>query len=190
MEPFFTTKGQHGTGLGLAMVYGTMQRHGSDIEIESEPGEGTTLRFNFPAPRAPSGELAPSDALPLPSLPILVVDDDALVASVVCEMLERQGHQTSVAAGGQAAIDGFLAAQSRGVPFRAVITDLNMPQVDGFDVCSAVKAAAPGTVVILLTGWGQRTAEVEPAPCHVDCVLCKPPSPSDLRAALARCVLH
>jgi signal transduction histidine kinase len=190
MEPFFTTKGRQGTGLGLAMVYGTMQRHGSDIEIESEPGAGTTLRFNFPAPRAPSGEVGSFEGVPLPPLPILVVDDDALVASAVCEMLEREGHRASVAAGGQAAIDGFLAAQSRGAPFRAVITDLSMPQVDGFDVCSAVKAAAPGTVVIMLTGWGQQVAQGERAPCHVDCVLCKPPLPHELRAALSRCICN
>lgn len=187
LEPFFTTKGDQGTGLGLATVYGTMQRHGSDIEIESGEGEGTNFRFSFPALGAHLSDVA-TPALQLPSLPVLVVDDDELVASMICEMLEKEGHRPSMAAGGQAAIDAFLAAQSRGEPFRAVITDLSMPQVDGLNVCDAVKAAAPGTVVILLTGWGRAAVERGSAPAHVDCVVTKPPSRGDLRAALGRCI--
>ena len=79
-EPFFSTKGQRGTGLGLAMVYGVMQRHDGVIEIESEPSKGATFRLVFPVREAPRTDaleiLAAAD--PLPPLRILFVDDEPL----------------------------------------------------------------------------------------------------------------
>src|SRR6266516_2521105 len=81
LEPFFTTKGERGTGLGLAMVYGMVQRHSAELEIESQPGKGTSMRLIFPvsAPRATS--TAHPTALPLSAqrLRILIVDDDSLL---------------------------------------------------------------------------------------------------------------
>src|SRR6266404_5189480 len=79
-EPFFTTKGERGTGLGLAMVYGTVQRHGADIEIESTAGKGTTVRLSFAVPVGVATDLTSETPRPKPSrLRILVVDDDPLV---------------------------------------------------------------------------------------------------------------
>ncbi|MGH8264625.1 MAG: response regulator [Steroidobacteraceae bacterium] len=103
------------------------------------------------------------------------------------ETLGRDGHGVTTADGGQVGIDTFLAAQKRGEPFPVVITDLGMPYVDGRKVSSVVKTAAPGTVVLLLTGWGQRLIAEGDVPMHVDQVLSKPPKLSQLRAALARC---
>jgi signal transduction histidine kinase len=75
LEPFFTTKGERGTGLGLAMVYGTMQRHSADIEIESAVGEGTTVRFSFATPSTPAVDrVVPATARDVPPLRVLVVD--------------------------------------------------------------------------------------------------------------------
>ena len=187
MEPFFTTKGEGGMGLGLAMVYGTMQRHGSDIEIHSAPGQGSTFRFSFPVASAYAIEAATSPPSALPALDVLVVDDDPLVCEAVYEILRRDGHRVSMADGGQAGIDAFLAARAQGNPFRVVITDLGMPYVDGQQVSAAVRSADPSAILILLTGWGQRIGEGE-TPAIVDCVLNKPPTRRALRAALARCL--
>jgi CheY-like chemotaxis protein/anti-sigma regulatory factor (Ser/Thr protein kinase) len=188
LEPFFTTKGERGTGLGLAMVYGMVQRHGADLEIESVAGKGVIVRLSFgvlavatdPAPRTPR---------PLPSrLRILVVDDDPLIIRALCAILEHDGHEVITANGGQAGIDAFGAAQGQGKPFAVVITDLGMPRVDGRKVASFVKSASESTPVILLTGWGQRLiAEGDVSP-HVDRVLSKPPKLRDLREALAFCL--
>jgi signal transduction histidine kinase/FixJ family two-component response regulator len=188
LEPFFTTKGDRGTGLGLAMVYGTIQRHSGDIEIESAVGEGTTMRLSFPISSAPMVGAAPSMALrAMPPARILIVDDDPLVLKSLRDSLGADGHAVTTADGGQAGIDAFLSALMRGEPFPVVITDLGMPHVDGRKVSSAVKTAAPATIVLLLTGWGQRLAADGDVPAHVDRVLGKPPKLRELREALARC---
>jgi CheY-like chemotaxis protein len=189
LEPFFTTKGERGTGLGLAMVYGMVRRHSAELEIDSTLHQGTTMRIVFPAARAPTAVPQPV-ASPRPSRPlsILIVDDDPLVLESLRITLENDGHKVTAADGGQAGVDLFVEAQRRSAPFDAVITDLGMPHVDGRRVAAAVKAAAPSTPVVLLTGWGQRLVEDGDIPAHVDHVLNKPPKLSDLRAALATVV--
>jgi signal transduction histidine kinase/CHASE3 domain sensor protein len=184
LEPFYTTKGERGTGLGLAMVYGTMQRHGSDIEIDSEVGSATTFRFNFPVPPARAIESTTVPLVAIPPLAILVIDDDALVSGAVRDTLKKDGHRVTTADGGRAGIDAFLTSVAQGAPFQVVITDLGMPFVDGHEVSRLVKEADPATIVILLTGWGTRLAGDIP-PLNVDYLVSKPPSREALRSALA-----
>jgi len=93
----------------------------------------------------------------------------------------------SAANGGEAGIDAFRAAPQG---FDAVITDLGMPYVDGRKVAEAVKADGPSTLVILLTGWGQRLMADGEVPTHVDRVLSKPPRLRELRTALAEAVRY
>ena len=172
LEPFFSTKGERGTGLGLAMVYGAVQRHSADIEIESAVGQGTTMRLAFAIPATPAvGAAPPTTVSAVPPLRILVVDDDPLVLKSLRDALEGDGHSVATAHGGQAGIDAFLAARAQGDPFPVVITDLGMPYVDGRKVSNVVKTAAPGTSVFLLTGWGQRLVAEGDIPPHVDRVL-------------------
>jgi len=187
LEPFFTTKGERGTGLGLAMVYGTVQRHSADIEIDSAVGRGTTVRLRFAVQSVSvvGRTEAASPRVPRP-LKILVVDDDPLLIQSLRDTLEGDGHTVTTADGGQSGIDTFLIAQTTGEAlFDVVITDLGMPYVDGRKVSSAVKAASPGTAVLLLTGWGQRLVADGDIPPHVDRVLSKPPKLRELRAALS-----
>lgn len=186
LEPFFTTKGERGTGLGLAMVYGTMQRHRGDIEIDSVPGQGTMVRLSFAAwTTSPVAVVSVAPAIALPPLRILLVDDDPLVLQSLRDTLQAEGHEVTTADGGQAGIETFRAALQAAIPFTAVVTDLGMPYVDGRKVSSAVKAAAPQTVVVLLTGWGQRLMAEGDIPPDVDSVLSKPPKLREVRAALA-----
>ena len=187
LEPFFTTKGERGTGLGLAMVYGTMRRHDARIEIDSTLGRGTTVRLFFPLPTN-ALELPPAVKTAAPTssrLRVLVVDDDAVLLKSLAETLQDDGHEIVAANSGQAGIDAFLAAQANAQPFAVVITDLGMPHVDGRRVASAVKAASPTTPVFLLTGWGQTMAAEGDLPANIDRMLTKPPKLRDLREALA-----
>jgi signal transduction histidine kinase/CheY-like chemotaxis protein/HAMP domain-containing protein len=185
LEPFFTTKGERGTGLGLAMVYGMMERHGASIDIVTAPGQGTAVRLDFPACAAGEGEIAPDAAHVVPPrLRILVVDDDPMVLKSLRDILEIDGHEVVSADGGQAGIDCFQAAYERHEQFAVVITDLGMPHVDGRKVASAVRQCSPATPIIMLTGWGQRLAADSDYPEHVDCVLGKPPRLKELRRAL------
>jgi signal transduction histidine kinase/CHASE3 domain sensor protein/ActR/RegA family two-component response regulator len=186
LEPFFTTKGEQGTGLGLPMVYGTMQRHGGEIELLSAPGEGTRVTLSFPVALDSEGNV--TGTRPIPALSprrILLVDDDPIVIQSMRETLVADGHHVVAADGGQAGIEAFRAAAAEGAPYDVVITDLGMPHVDGRQVAAAVKATCPDTRVLLLTGWGRRLVEEGEVPAHVDQVLSKPPRLRELRAALA-----
>jgi signal transduction histidine kinase/DNA-binding response OmpR family regulator len=189
LEPFFTTKGERGTGLGLAMVYGTAQRHGATVEIDSELGRGTCMRLAFPLSHGPSQPQALDDTAalrPLASLRILLVDDDPLIIRSLSDTLAHDGHDVSAASGGQAGIDAFAQALAEGRGFDLVITDLGMPYVDGRRVAAAVKALHAATPVLLLTGWGRRMVTDGEVPPHVDMVLSKPPKMRELLAALAQ----
>ncbi len=187
LEPFFTTKGERGTGLGLAMVYGALQRHGADISIESVPGKGTNVRLTFAVPTQVEGVILPTAAPQLPPpLDILVVDDDPLILKALRDALETGGHRVVTAAGGQAGMETFRKAVEDETPFAVVITDLGMPYVDGRQVARAVKQAAPHTPVIMLTGWGQRMVEDGDTPNGVDRVLSKPPKLREINAALVQ----
>ncbi len=189
LEPFFTTKGERGTGLGLAMVYGVTRRHNADIEMESAIGRGTTVRVRFPVAVSSTADAQSTqpEAMP-PRLRILSVDDDPLLIKSLRDALEADGHAVVTANGGQEGIDAFREAEERNEHFAVVITDLGMPYVDGRKVASAIKNDSPSTPVILLTGWGQRLVAEGDVPPHVDRVLNKPPKLRELRAALAELV--
>jgi signal transduction histidine kinase len=189
LEPFFTTKSDRGTGLGLAMVYGIIERHGARLDIDSTVGKGTTMRLSFTASTAVDAEsLSPPPSPALPScMRILVVDDDPLILQSLCHTLEGDAHVVVTADSGETAIAAFRAAEAHREPFAVVITDLGMPHMDGRQVAAAVKGMSPATPVILLTGWGQQLAdEGDPVP-HVNRVLSKPPKLRELREALAHC---
>ena len=186
LEPFFTTKGERGTGLGLPMVFGTMQRHGGDIEVASTPGVGTRVTLSFPTALEGAGLSGVLPALAVAPRRILLVDDDPIVLHSTREALTGDGHSVVTADGGRTGIDAFRAAQAAGEPYDVVITDLGMPYVDGRQVAAAVKSACPQTLVLLLTGWGRRLVEEGDVPASVDAVLSKPPRLRELREALAQ----
>ncbi|MET0658857.1 MAG: ATP-binding protein, partial [Steroidobacteraceae bacterium] len=188
LDPFFTTKGERGTGLGLATVYGVVERHSAEIEIDSAVGQGTTVRLRF-ATTAIAADTSPSataDAVPT-NLHILIVDDDPVLLRSLRDTLEGDGHTVVAANGGREGIERFRAACNSGQTFALVITDLGMPYVDGRQVARTIKEISPSTPIILFTGWGQRLIEEDDVPEHVNLVLDKPPKLRDLRAALSQC---
>jgi PAS domain S-box-containing protein len=153
-EPFFTTKGVKGTGLGLAVAYGIMERNQGAIQVLSAPGRGTTftLRFQVAPVDLPTREAATPTRPPVPRR-ILVIDDELVVRSTIVNLLRASGHTVTEAADGTA---GLLLLPEASVDL--VITDLGMPEVTGWDVARAVKARTPRLPVILLTGWGDQAA--------------------------------
>lgn len=180
LEPFFTTKADRGTGLGLPMVYGIMQRHEGLVEIESELGVGTKVRLLFPM-RTIKEPVKVKELLgEIPPLKILLIDDDVRVLSTVKDMLTMMGHEVDTADSGERGLEKFMDAYSRGESYRLVITDLGMPKVSGIDVLRKVKELSPTTPVIVLSGWGR-----ESIPKDADGFVAKPPRMHELRTAIA-----
>ena len=188
LEPFYTTKGERGTGLGLPMVFGMLQRHAGDLEIDSQLGLGTTVRLIFPT--APTGvTLREAQQAPaLPPLRIMLVDDDPLVLKSLRDTLENDGHEVVTAEGGQAGIDKFATELDTGKRFDVLITDLGMPYVDGRNVAARAHQLDADIPIIMLTGWGHRLIVTDDKPEHVDRVLSKPPKISELRATIGELV--
>jgi signal transduction histidine kinase/ActR/RegA family two-component response regulator len=188
LEPFFTTKSQRGTGLGLSMVYGIMQRHDGTIEIESAPGAGTVIRLLFPVRKAPVARTpvaAPSQKAPS-ALRILCIDDEPKIRRVLADCLEAYHHNVVLASSGREGLDLFSAAAAQRKPFDVVITDLGMPDLDGKQVARGIKAIAPRAPVVMMTGWGALMSEQNEHPAEVDAVVGKPPRLDELNTLLHR----
>jgi signal transduction histidine kinase/ActR/RegA family two-component response regulator len=187
LEPFYSTKGKRGTGLGLAMVFGVMERHGGQIDIQSEQGKGTVIRLIFPIRTLSGTEPLPSrTAEATGPLHILCIDDEPLLRELLREILERDGHKVIVADGGQSGVDEFRAAARGPQPFDIVLTDLGMPYFDGRQVAKTIKTEFPGTPVIMLTGWGSFMKEDGDMPDQINGILSKPPRSNELREMLRR----
>lgn len=181
MEPFFTTKGDHGSGLGLSMVYGVASRHRGTLEIESSVGQGTTVTLRLPAGRPGRSDNSPAVADP-PARPlrVLLVDDEPAVRDVVAKFLAFDGHRVRPAAGGAEALRHLEAE-----PFDLLVVDRAMPGMTGDELAAAVAAGSPETAVLLLSGFGDLMLAAGEHPPGVDLVAGKPIDLVSLRRAVA-----
>jgi len=181
LEPFFTTKGDRGSGLGLAMVYGIVQRHEGTMEIESVLGQGTTFIFSFPVDHSGIVPEPTAPAQITQPLRILVVDDQPVLTEILAEMLARDWHTVTTAPDGRTALEKFQATE-----FDLVITDKAMPEMNGDQLAAAIKARAPEVPVLMLTGFGDLGESGEGLSEFIDDILTKPATGAELRAAIAR----
>jgi signal transduction histidine kinase len=184
LEPFFTTKGPKATGLGLSVAYGTVQRYGGTLTVESTEGQGTTVEVSLPtASVAASVARTPTGPRSAPTLPlrILVIDDELQVRATLGEMLEEQGHTVTQAPGGREGLS-YLEANPELVD--VVVSDLGMPDMNGWDVAKAIQARWPKLPVGLITGWGETEITREER-SRVNFVITKPFDKAVLRETLA-----
>jgi signal transduction histidine kinase len=180
-EPFFTTKGPQGTGLGLSVAHGIVQRHRGELSLRPNEGGGTvvTLRLPQAAPGTPGAEELPTPAGP--PLRILVIDDEVSVREALADTLTDEGHTVIQAAGGR---EGLARLAEDGA-VDVVVTDLGMPEMTGWDVARAVRTQHPGLPVGLVTGWAVALETSDDERRGVDFIVAKPYTLEALRAALS-----
>jgi len=179
-DPYFTTKGARGNGLGLSVSYGIVERHGGELGATSAPGQGSTFTLVLPPareeqlkaalPRVESAELPRAQH----ALKVLVVDDEPDVRAVLVDALRLMGHEVDEASSGQQGLDLWTVGRHS-----HVFTDLGMPGVNGWELAERIRAlgtsegdAAP--VLVLVTGWGAQIREEDRVRHQMDFVLPKP----------------
>lgn len=182
-EPFYTTKGMQGTGLGLAVSYGIIERHDGLITVETKLGHGTTFTIDLPVAESEPAVAVPAVETDTRSLSVLVIDDEPFVRETLTEMLSELTHKVVATDGGREAL-----AQFKAQTFDLVFTDLAMPEMDGWATARALRKLRPEVPVVLVTGYG---ATAKPPSGELDLIsgiICKPFDFAQVSETIARVV--
>jgi CheY-like chemotaxis protein len=181
-EPFFTTRppGQ-GTGLGLSVVHGIMQRHDGAIIVDSAPGHGTTVHLYFPAAAPAAAPPEPPEDQPGAGAQVLYVDDEAALVALAAQTLERLGYHVTTCTDPMQALQTFRA---RPYDFDAVLTDLAMPGMSGLELARALLDIRPEVPIILSSGYVRPQDQTAAQRLGIRAMIPKPHTVKELAQAL------
>jgi signal transduction histidine kinase/ActR/RegA family two-component response regulator len=184
-EPFFSTKGETGTGLGLSMARAAMARLGGSIVAHNRPPLGAefVLRFPLQGLHPASAEAPAPPELPAPqgrSLRVLVVDDDRDCLEVTRAVLEAEGLTVTTAGSGAEALRLL-----REEPYDLLLCDIGMPEMSGWQVAQEARLMWPAVPIYMVTGWGNEFVKADSRPSAVEGVLGKPLDVVELRSVIA-----
>ena len=186
-EPYFTTKNiGEGTGIGMAVVHGIVERHGGAIAVDSKPGQGTTFTIFFPAHEGLlEQETEDQDILPVGDECILYVDDEPSLATLGKRLLERFGYTAVSITDPVKALDMVRADPNK---FDLLITDMAMPNMTGEQLVIETLKIRPNMPIIICTGYSAKISKKEAADIGVRSFIMKPINKSEL-AKMVRKVL-
>jgi PAS domain S-box-containing protein len=179
-DPYFTTKEKgRGTGLGLATVYGIVKTHGGDIRVYSDIGKGATFHVYLPVLEKRQESEPEKEMIPLPTGTehILLVDDENPIVQLEKQMLERLGYNTSCFT---SSVDALAAFKTDPLRFDLVITDMNMPHMNGMQLAKELSAIKSDIPVIICTGFSERINKENAAAMGIKGLLMKPMVMKDL----------
>jgi CheY-like chemotaxis protein len=175
-DPFFSTKGKGGTGMGMAVSFGIIRRHNGSIDVESEPGRGTTFRISLPVAEsvgarvegAPAGADASTGS---ERIRVLVVDDETAVREVLREALEAEGCEVLVAESGETALRIYDAGEGK---IDVVFTDIGMPEMSGWELASEIRKRSETIPLAIVSGWADAIGCDARQAIKADWVVSKP----------------
>jgi PAS domain S-box-containing protein len=179
-EPFFTTKALgHGTGLGLATVFGILKQMGGAVRVFSRPGEGATFRLYFPEARGREAAIEPAAVIAVHrgSETVLLVEDDVAVRQYLTQVLEQQGYRVIAAENQDAAL---ARVQAHVEPIHLVVTDVIMPGGTGPELVRALDQVRPGLPALYISGYADVVLSRQATVPKAGHFLQKPFSASDL----------
>lgn len=176
-DPFFTTKGKAGTGMGLAVSFGIIRRHEGSIEVDSEPGRGTTFKISLPKvmPALPEAEGANTPAAAVSTsedkVRVMVIDDETHVREVLIEALEAEGCDVVSAESGESALAIYDQYEGR---FDAVFTDIGMPGMSGWELVTEIRERSKAMPIAIISGWADAISVQTRNAVKADWVVAKP----------------
>ena len=177
-DPFFTTKGKAGTGMGLAVSFGIIRRHEGSIEVDSEPGRGTTFKISLPKVTAEganetndNGSVQAITSTADDKVRVMVVDDETHVREVLIEALEAEGCEVVSAESGEIALHLFDQYDGK---FDAVFTDIGMPSMNGWELVTEIRQRSENMPIAIISGWADAISVQTRNAVKADWVVAKP----------------
>ncbi|MFT5129631.1 MAG: CheY-like chemotaxis protein [Rhodothermales bacterium] len=178
-EPFYTTKDEKGSGLGMAIVYGVVQRHCGHVEVDSVPGSGTVIGIRLPVTYGEHVSAPIEEGKVIRGLRILLVEDKSHVREYLSQILKLDDHIVTEASNGREGLEKYKPEI-----YDLILTDHSMPEMNGDQLATAIRKQSANQCIVMVTGFGDLMRATEDQPTQINGILSKPCTRSNIRSAI------